>query len=200
MSRIRPLLVILLFTFLVTSLSAAEQSKRKLNFFNLFKEKETDPYMPYGDAYMVNYQEAVEKAAAEDKHVFMIFAGSDWNKYCKKFYRHILRKKKWIDYAEKRFVLLLIDSPKEYELPQELKEQNEALKKKWKIHGIPAIVILKDEQKVAHANYMNNHTACMYIKYIEYVLPSPKRWAQLTFLFNSKKEKRAARKGGSSTN
>ena len=176
MSKIRPLLVLLLFILAIAPIRADEQpSMRKLNFFNLFKEEKVDPYMPYGDAYLVDYKKAQEKATAENKYVFMIFSGSDWSKYCKKFYRDILRKKRWLDYADKRFVLLLIDSPKNYELPADLKKQNEALKEKWKIHGMPAIVILKGEEKVAHANYMNNHSAGMYIDYIEYVLPSPKR-------------------------
>lgn len=53
--------------------------------------------------------------------------------------------KKW---AKKHVVLVSIDSPRKTQLPEELGEQNEELKRRFKIRRLPTVLFLDANEKL----------------------------------------------------
>ena len=53
----------------------------------------------------------------------------------------VFSQQAWKDYAAKKLVLVELDFPKSFQLPEETKKQNDKLAQKFKIQGYPTIVI-----------------------------------------------------------
>ncbi len=88
---------------------------------------------------------AAGKAEAEKsgKLILMAFSGSDWCGWCVKMEKEIYSDKKFISGAKKKFVLLMIDNPKDKSILSAVaKKQNSELTKKYRISGYPSTVIV----------------------------------------------------------
>jgi len=170
MQKLRPVLTVLLVAGLTAPVVAAPPDSRAAVRTEQFA-KLYDKTVPYGAAWTDDYQAAKARAAAEGKLLFMLFSGSDWCSYCKRFHKDILSKKTWLDYADRRFVMLLVDFPKHYVQTAQVKEQNRKLADQYKINGLPHVIVFDGDHIVTHAHYMNNHTASMYVDYIDNLLP-----------------------------
>ena len=91
------------------------------------------------------------KATAEKsgKLILLAFSGSDWCGWCVKMEKEIYSQKKFINEAKKKFVLVMIDSPRNKEILTKLaKKQNPELVKKYDIHGYPSTVIARPSGEV----------------------------------------------------
>jgi thioredoxin-related protein len=105
-------------------------------------------------AWQTNFQAAQAKAKAQKKILLVAFTGSDWCPWCKKLKAEVFDKQPFASAAHKRFVLVQIDFPHEKKLPNELKEQNGKLAKKYKINTFPSVLLLKpDGELIAHTGY-----------------------------------------------
>jgi protein disulfide-isomerase len=51
-------------------------------------------------------------------------------------------------WAKKNVILVEVDSPRRTQLPDDLKKQNEELKRKFSIRGFPTILFLDGNEKV----------------------------------------------------
>ena len=63
------------------------------------------------DGWETDYEKALAKAKAENKHVFLDFTGSDWCGPCIELRKRVLSSKEFADYAAKNLVLVEIDYP-----------------------------------------------------------------------------------------
>jgi len=105
-------------------------------------------------AWQTNFQAAQAKAKAQKKILLVAFTGSDWCPWCKKLKAEVFDKQPFASAAHKRFVLVQIDFPHEKKLPNELKEQNGKLAKKYKIGAYPSVLLLQpDGELIAHTGY-----------------------------------------------
>lgn len=86
-------------------------------------------------------EKAKAQAKAENKKILLDFTGSDWCGWCKKLDKEVFSQQAWKDYAAKNLVLVEVDFPRSFQLPEATKKQNEALAKKFKIQGYPTIII-----------------------------------------------------------
>ena len=92
---------------------------------------------------------ASETAKKEGKLMLLAFSGSDWCGWCVKMEKEIYSQKKFINEAKKKFVLVMIDSPRNKEILTKLaKKQNPELVKKYDIHGYPSTVIARPSGEV----------------------------------------------------
>lgn len=98
-------------------------------------------------AWLTKYEEAKELAKKENKLILADFTGSDWCGWCIKLKEEVFSKPEFATWAKDKVVLLELDFPRKTELPAELKEQNEKLKKEFKISGYPTIVFLDGNGK-----------------------------------------------------
>jgi len=99
-------------------------------------------------AWTNSYDDAVRIAREEDKLVLADFSGSDWCGWCIKLKKEVLDTKAFNTWAEERFVLLLVDFPRNKPQSDEVKKQNAALLKKYKVRGFPTILFLKPDGSV----------------------------------------------------
>jgi len=102
-----------------------------------------------------NLDEALAKAKAEGKLVYVCFSGSDWCHWCKKLEREVFAQPEFVPSVEKDYVLVFIDSPrKKGVLSDRAKTENPKLVKKYGIRGFPTALILDgDGKKVDETGY-----------------------------------------------
>jgi protein disulfide-isomerase len=94
------------------------------------------------DGWLDDLEKAKAQAKAENKKILLDFTGSDWCGWCKKLDAEVFSQTAWKDYAAKKLVLVEVDFPRGFQLPEATKKQNDELAKKFKIQGYPTIVIL----------------------------------------------------------
>ncbi len=101
-----------------------------------------------------DFEAAKAKAKAEKKFLLVDFTGSDWCIWCKRLKTEVFDKDEFQNEAPKHFVLVELDFPATKKLPDELKEQNDALQKKYKIQGFPTVLVMDPQgEVVAHTGY-----------------------------------------------
>ncbi|MGA2253448.1 MAG: thioredoxin family protein [Thermoguttaceae bacterium] len=109
---------------------------------------------PKEAAWPTNFQAAQAKAKAQKKTLLVAFTGSDWCPWCKKLQTEVFAKQPFASAVHKQFVLVQVDFPHEKKLPDELKEQNGKLARKYKINTYPSVLLLKpDGELIAHTGY-----------------------------------------------
>ncbi len=100
------------------------------------------------DLWLTQYDSALAQANAENKVVLMDFSGSDWCGWCKKLDREIFGTAEFMDYADKKLVLLKVDFPKKARLSAEPEKQNMDLARKYGIEGFPTVILLDSAENV----------------------------------------------------
>jgi thioredoxin-related protein len=96
---------------------------------------------------MTDWEAAKAKAKAENKPILINFTGTDWCGWCIRIEKEVFSKKEFQEYAAKNLILMEVDFPKKKEQSAELKTQNKALDKEFKIEGYPTIFLLDAEGK-----------------------------------------------------
>lgn len=97
--------------------------------------------------WLTSLPQAQAKAKSEHKLVMMDFTGSDWCPWCKKLNAEIFSKPEFAAYAQTNLVPVEVDFPHNKPQSEELKQANQALEKKYKIEGLPTVVVLDSQGK-----------------------------------------------------
>lgn len=108
------------------------------------------------------------KKLAKDKNLLLLvdFTGSDWCGWCVKLKSEVFDKPEFKAEAPKNFVLVELDFPRQKELPENLKKQNEKLKNRYKIQGFPSILLLDaGGEMIAKTGYRDGGPT----KYVEHL-------------------------------
>lgn len=95
-----------------------------------------------------NFSSAVQKAKKEKKALLVNFTGSDWCGWCKKLDKEVFSQQKFIDYADQKLVCVKIDFPRAVKQTKEEKAQNQALAQKYRVEGLPSILLMDTNEKV----------------------------------------------------
>jgi thioredoxin-related protein len=96
-------------------------------------------------------EKAKQIAARDGRAILASFEGTDWCPWCMKLRREVWLDNTFKEYAKGQLVLLLIDFPRAFELPEAEKKQNHALASRFAIEGLPTVVLLDAEGKrLAH--------------------------------------------------
>lgn len=99
------------------------------------------------EGWIDDMEKAKAQAKAENKKILLDFTGSDWCSWCKKLDNEVFSQKAWKDYAAKHLVLVEVDFPRGFKLPEATKKQNDALAKEFSIQGYPTIIITSSSGK-----------------------------------------------------
>lgn len=104
----------------------------------------TTPASLQGDdsIWRTDYAEAQQDAQKNNKHVLLDFTGSDWCRYCVYMEKTVFSSDEFKRYADEHLECVYLDFPNEKELPEELVEQNQALKEKFNVKGFPTYILL----------------------------------------------------------
>jgi len=95
--------------------------------------------------WLTSFEEAKQKALEQEKHIILVFSGSDWCIPCIKLERYVLNTEKFLQNTSQNYILLKADFPrkKKNKLSQEIQEQNNRLVEKYnKRREFPMIVVL----------------------------------------------------------
>src|SRR4051794_8557007 len=85
------------------------------------------------EGWLDDLEKAKAQAKAENKKILLDFTGSDWCGWCKKLDAEVFSQQAFKDYAAKNLVLVEVDFPRSFQLPEPTKKQNDELAKKFKI-------------------------------------------------------------------
>lgn len=96
-----------------------------------------------------DYDLALARAKAEKKIVLADFSGSDWCFWCQRLDKEIFTQEAFIASATNRFVLLMVDSPRDKtRLSDKARTQNPKLVKRYKVTGYPTVLLLDGEGQI----------------------------------------------------
>jgi thioredoxin-related protein len=94
-----------------------------------------------------DYKAALVQAKAQNKLVLLDFTGSDWCGYCKLLDQEVFTQQAFKDFADKNYIMVTVDFPHEKQLPDDVKQQNDALGKQFNIEGFPTLIVLDADGK-----------------------------------------------------
>ncbi len=92
--------------------------------------------------WLVDWEEASARAAAEKKAVLVDFTGSDWCQACILLRRQVLDTPAFGAYAADKFVLMEVDVPKKSTLSAEQLRRNRDFCAKYHIEAFPTLLVL----------------------------------------------------------
>ena len=98
-------------------------------------------FSPVQAAWFNNFEAAQAKAVQEQKDMLLVFSGSDWCHWCQKLQQEVFSQEQFTQEAEKSFVLVEIDFPRQKEIAAAVKEQNRQLAEKYAIQGFPTVIL-----------------------------------------------------------
>ena len=124
----------------------------------------------------INFNDAVMKAKAENKKLFVLRSGSDWCPPCKRLKSSVLGSSKFRKLADSSFVLVFLDFPRKIELPQEQKVHNAMVSKKFAFGGgVPSALIINPETLKVEGKIMGYKPAKDYINALKKYAPVDKK-------------------------
>lgn len=97
----------------------------------------SDIYPPEG--WLVDFNEARQQAEKEGKLLLVNFTGSDWCVWCHRLRDEVLSTVSFTEYAKENLVLLFIDSPSSFSLPEKQEAHNKTLISLLGVKGFPTL-------------------------------------------------------------
>ncbi len=98
-----------------------------------------------------SFDDALTKAAVEDKPIVLVFSGSDWCAPCIRLKKHIFDSEEFKAYALEHYVMYNADFPrkKKNQLPEDILNVNKSLAEKYNPKGyFPLVVVLDSNEQV----------------------------------------------------
>jgi len=99
------------------------------------------------DGWMEHLDKALEKAKKDHKPLLVEFTGSAWCPPCKMMRKNVFSKKEFVDAASKKWILVELDLPRK---DNEVAKRNGPLAEKYKIEGVPTVILLDENGKEFH--------------------------------------------------
>lgn len=91
--------------------------------------------------WLVSLEEANAISAKTGKPIMANFTGSDWCGWCKKLRREVFDTPEFQKWASENVVLLELDYPRSFQLPDNIRQQNQQLQQIMGVRGYPTIWI-----------------------------------------------------------
>lgn len=98
--------------------------------------------------WLTDFDQAQQKAKADNKLMLLNFTGSDWCGWCIKLDREVFSKPEFREYANKNLVLVELDFPRAKQIDRALLRKNMELAEKFQVEAFPTIIVLNGEGKV----------------------------------------------------
>ena len=110
-----------------------------------------------------NSQNSFQKAKEENKHLLMVFSGSDWCKPCMQLKQKILSNDVFTNYSSNRLLIHEVDFPykRKNKLSKTQAKHNNALAEKYNQEGVfPKVLLFNaDEEIITEVKYDQYMTA-----------------------------------------
>lgn len=92
-------------------------------------------------SWFTDYQAARKKAIEEEKHLLLLFTGSDWIPLCRIFDRDVLNQQSFIDAVSEFVVPVRFDFPKDEKLPAAIAAQNHLFMRAYRVSAFPTVYL-----------------------------------------------------------
>ncbi len=102
-------------------------------------QKTLAEYEPKNEGWHVNLEDAIAESKKTGKPILANFTGSDWCGWCKRLDKSVFHQAGFKPWADKNVVLLELDFPKRFRVPQEIAMQNRNLAQSFQVRGYPTI-------------------------------------------------------------
>ena len=96
-------------------------------------------YKAHAKGWLVDINEAYALSEKTGKPILANFTGTDWCGWCVKLKREVFDTPAFKAWAEKTVVLIELDFPRKFQLPENIKQQNYNLAKAFNVTGYPTI-------------------------------------------------------------
>jgi thioredoxin-related protein len=117
----------------------AQNGVLKTNARPQVKTVTEDNYKAHADGWMIDMEKAYDESKKTGKPIMANFTGSDWCGWCKKLKYEVFDKDEFKSWAEKNVVLVELDFPRRFQIPQKYQEQNQKLARGFAVSGYPTI-------------------------------------------------------------
>ena len=103
-----------------------------------------------GEGWIDDYDEAVEIARKEGKHLLVDFTGSDWCGWCIRLDKEVFQHDAFLDGVRDDWVLVSLDFPRSKKAKAEVPnpKRNKELSQHYGVSGFPTILLLTEEGEV----------------------------------------------------
>ncbi len=98
--------------------------------------------------WLTDWEQAKKLSKATGRPILTDFTGSDWCGWCKRLKKEVFETPEFKKWSAKSVILLELDYPRTFTLPDDLKKQNEMLKQKYQIRGYPTVLFLDANEKI----------------------------------------------------
>jgi thioredoxin-related protein len=113
-------------------------------------------YASAKEGWLVDLDEAYAVSQKEKKPILANFTGSDWCGWCKRLDADVFSKPEFQEWAKKNVVLLEVDFPRKFQIPQKNQQQNGALQQALGITGYPTIWLMDITKDATTGKYNLN--------------------------------------------
>lgn len=134
---IRLLLLVTLFPPTILAQSGVLMNQNQQNPTQQTITKEN--YKANSEGWLVDINEAYAISKKTGKPILANFTGTDWCGWCIKLKREVFDTPEFKAWAKKNVVLIELDFPRRFQLPEEIKQQNYGLQQAFKVTGYPTI-------------------------------------------------------------
>lgn len=94
----------------------------------------------YDGKWLQDYSEGLKLARLYNKPLLLFFTGSDWCGYCEQMQENIFKTEEFAK-KSKDYILVELDFPRGFELPENIRMQNDVVMNAFNIEGFPTIVL-----------------------------------------------------------
>ncbi len=109
-------------------------------------------YKAKNEGWLVNLEEARAISEKTGKPIMANFTGSDWCGWCKRLDKSVFHQPEFNKWAEKNVVLLELDFPRRFRVPNDIAQQNNGLKQALGVRGFPTIWVFDVDDKDGKMN------------------------------------------------
>lgn len=124
-------------------------------------------YSAQSQNWLTNFEEAKKLSSQTNKHIILVFQGSDWCAPCMKLEKEIFESPEFIKYSDEHFIMVKADFPKKEKnkLSDSQQLHNNQLMEKYNKSGyFPFVTILDKETKILGSTGYKKITPTEYIK------------------------------------
>ena len=120
----------------------------------------------YDGKWLQDYSQGLKLARLYNKPILLFFTGSDWCGYCEEMQKNIFKTEEFAK-KSKDYILVELDYPRTFELPDKIKLQNEVILNAFNIQGFPTVVVEKSNGMPIGGVGYNSQTVSEFFNTIE---------------------------------
>lgn len=95
------------------------------------------------DGWEVDIEKAYTQSLKTGKPILANFTGTDWCGWCIRLKRDVFVTDKFKKWAQKNVILLELDFPRKFKVPEKIAKQNSGLQQAFGVRGYPTIWVFK---------------------------------------------------------